>query len=119
MAEREYIGPKRIVIKPQGKENEAEARGKTLTGQKMASAYKRAVRASQKSKETTLKNEGNHTEEIILSPYEFGAIPDNAILRVKGHSRNNFAIKWIKRQKAMWNFPVCTDFYASHRSHRR
>lgn len=28
MAEREYIGPKRIVIKPQGKENEAEARGK-------------------------------------------------------------------------------------------
>ena len=31
MAEREYIGPKRIVIKPQGKENEAEARGKTLT----------------------------------------------------------------------------------------
>lgn len=101
MAEREYIGPKRIVIKPQGKENEAEARGKTLTGQKMASAYKRAVAApARKAADNSGKNEGNHTEEIILSPYEFGAIPDNAILRVKGHSRNNFAIKWIKKTKS-------------------
>jgi len=101
MAEREYIGPKRIVIKTQGKENEAEARGKTLTGQKMASAYKRAVAAPvRKAADNSGKNEGNHTEEIILSPYEFGAIPDNAILRVKGHSRNNFAIKWIKRTKS-------------------
>ena len=101
MAEREYIGPKRIVIKPQGKENETEARGKTLTGQKMASAYKRAVAApARKAADNSGKNEGNHTEEIILSPYEFGAIPDNAILRVKGHSRNNFAIKWIKKTKS-------------------
>ena len=101
MAEREYIGPKRIVIKPQGKENEAEARGKTLTGQKMTSAYKRAVAAPvRKAADNSGKNEGNHTEEIILSPYEFGAIPDNAILRVKGHSRNNFAIKWIKKTKS-------------------
>ena len=27
-------------------------------------------------------------------------IPDNALLRVKGHSRNNFAIKWIKKTKS-------------------
>ena len=101
MAEREYIGPKRIVIKPQGKENEAEARGKTLTGQKMASAYKRAVAAPvRKAADNSGKNEKNHTEEIIISPYEFGAIPDNAILRVKGHSRNNFVIKWIKKTKS-------------------
>ena len=140
MAEREYIGPKRIVIKPQGKENEAETRGKTLTGQiipnvmsrqsngtvqipnstainryqeperakmsmpagqNMASAYKRAVAAPvRKAADSSGKNEGNHTEEIIISPYEFGAIPDNAILRVKGHSRNNFAIKWIKKTKS-------------------
>ena len=101
MAEREYIGPKRIVIKPQGKENETEARGKTLTGQKMASAYKRAVAAPvRKAADNSGKNEKNHTEEIIISPYEFGAIPDNAILRVKGHSRNNFVIKWIKKTKS-------------------
>ena len=140
MAEREYIGPKRIVIKTQGKENEAETRGKTLTGQiipnvmsrqsngtvqipnstainryqeperakmsmpagqNMASAYKRAVAAPvRKAADSSGKNEGNHTEKSIISPYEFGAIPDNAILRVKGHSRNNFAIKWIKKTKS-------------------
>lgn len=65
MAEREYIGPKRIVIKPQGKENEAEARGKTLTGQKMASAYKRAVaapvrKAADNSGKTKKSYGGNH-----------------------------------------------------------
>ena len=40
------------------------------------------------------------TKELVISPYEFGAIPDNQILRVKGHSRGNFVIKWIKKTKS-------------------
>ena len=40
----------------------------------MASAYKRAVAAPvRKAADNSGKNEKNHTEEIIISPYEFGA----------------------------------------------
>ena len=142
MAEREYIGPKRIVIKPQEKKEAEEtiknalpehavaekmlsetqkwqnnAAGKQWqeperakmsmpAGQKMASAYKRAVESqNRRGMEFPADNEESRmkevqTKELVISPYEFGAIPDNQILRVKGHSRGNFVIKWIKKTKS-------------------
>lgn len=120
MAEREYIGPKRIVIKPQGKENEAEARGKTLTGQKMASAYKRAVAAPvRKAADNSGKNEKIIRRKSLslhmnLVRYRTMRSSVSKVIPETILSSNG-----SKRQKAMWNFPVCTDFYASHRSHRR
>lgn len=142
MAEREYIGPKRIVIKPQEKKEAEEtiknalpehavaekmlsetqkwqnnAAGKQWqeperakmsmpAGQKMASAYKRAVESqNRRGMEFPADNEESRmkevqTKELVISPYEFGAIPDNQLLRVKGHSRGNFVIKWIKKTKS-------------------
>lgn len=120
MAEREYIGPKRIVIKPQGKENEAEARGKTLTGQKMASAIRELWQRQSEKQQTTLEK----TKKIIrrkslslhmnLARYRTMRSSVSKVIPETILSSNG-----SKRQKAMWNFPVCMDFYASHRSHRR
>ena len=102
MAEREYIGPKRIVIEPRRKENETEQTipnviAKRDAGQTRNSA---AVKQYQKPERAKMSMPAGQKEEIIISPYEFGTIPDNAILRVKGHSRNNFSIKWIKKTKS-------------------
>lgn len=102
MAEREYIGPKRIVIEPRRKENETEQTipnviAKRDAGQTRNSA---AVKQYQEPERTKMSMPAGQKEEIIISPYEFGAIPDNEILRVKGHSRNNVSIKWIKKTKS-------------------
>ena len=37
---------------------------------------------------------------INQSPYSYGAIPDNALLRIKGHSKGRFAVKWLKKTKS-------------------
>lgn len=34
------------------------------------------------------------------SPYAYGSIPDNDILRIKRHSKGRFAVKWLKKGKA-------------------
>lgn len=40
------------------------------------------------------------TEHMNTSPYAFGAIPENELLRMKGHSRIKCAVKWAKKGKA-------------------
>lgn len=39
-------------------------------------------------------------EHMNTSPYAFGAIPENELLRMKGHSRIKCAVKWAKKGKA-------------------
>lgn len=40
------------------------------------------------------------TEHMNTSPYAFGAIPENELLRMKGHSKIKCAVKWAKKGKA-------------------
>ena len=39
------------------------------------------------------------TRPINNSPYIYGSIPDNSVLKPKGHSRVNTAVKWVKKTK--------------------
>lgn len=39
-------------------------------------------------------------EHMNTSPYAFGAIPENELLRMKGHSRIKCVVKWAKKGKA-------------------
>ena len=39
-------------------------------------------------------------EHMNTSPYAFGAIPENELLRMKGHSKIKCAVKWAKKGKA-------------------
>lgn len=39
-------------------------------------------------------------EHMNTSPYAFGALPENELLRMKGHSRIKCAVKWAKKGKA-------------------
>ncbi|UWO25829.1 ATP-binding domain-containing protein [Marvinbryantia formatexigens] len=39
------------------------------------------------------------TEEINMSPYRFGDIPDNSILRPRGHSRIDCAVRMVRKTK--------------------
>ena len=39
------------------------------------------------------------TRPINNSPYLYGSIPDNSVLKPKGHSRVNTAVKWVKKTK--------------------
>lgn len=37
--------------------------------------------------------------QINPSPYAFGDLPDNRLLPVRGHSRMNYTVKWVKKTK--------------------
>lgn len=38
-------------------------------------------------------------DQLNSSPYAFGAIPENELLRIKGHSKIKCAVKWAKKGK--------------------
>mgnify|MGYP000497304566 FL=1 len=42
--------------------------------------------------------EAEKTERLNTSPYAFGAIPENELLRIKGHSKIKCAVKWAKKE---------------------
>ena len=44
--------------------------------------------------------EAEKTERLNTSPYVFGAIPENELLRIKGHSKIKCAVKWAKKGKS-------------------
>ena len=49
-------------------------------------------------------------EHMNTSPYAFGAIPENELLRMKGHSRIKCAVKWDKERKSSrLRWRACTD----------
>lgn len=44
--------------------------------------------------------EAEKTERLNTSLYAFGAIPENELLRIKGHSKIKCAVKWAKKGKS-------------------
>lgn len=47
-----------------------------------------------------VSGEAEKTERLNTSPYAFGAIPENELLRIKGHSKIKCAVKWAKKGKS-------------------
>ena len=104
MDEREYFGPSRIALKPEQLTNSDDNNKKLdlsafvkkdsenqtqCTATYMANKIKEVSKAANKS-----------SLPLNPSPYAYGSIPDNDILRVKGHSKGKFAVKWLKKGKS-------------------
>ena len=90
MNERNSHGPKRIVIKPE--QRPGMALGNTSTAG--VQSAKRPGGAGM------VPGEAEKTERLNTSPYDFGAIPENELLRIKGHSKIKCAVKWAKKGKS-------------------
>ena len=45
--------------------------------------------------------EAEQKDRVNTSPYAFGAIPENELLRIKGHSKIKCAVKWAKKGKSV------------------
>lgn len=90
MDERNSHGPKRIVIKPE--QRPGMALGNTSTAG--VQSAKRPGGAGM------VPGEAEKTERLNTSPYDFGAIPENELLRIKGHSKIKCAVKWAKKGKS-------------------
>ena len=88
--ERNSHGPKRIVIKPE--QRPGMALGNTSTAG--VQSAKRPGGAGM------VPGEAEKTERLNTSPYAFGAIPENELLRIKGHSKIKCAVKWAKKGKS-------------------
>lgn len=106
MAERNYIGPKRVVIKSQGNTddtyvvNPQNAREK-LTGVAYSVREKStsvAYNAQRKSTSVALSPERGTTVKNN-SPFKFGDLPVDSELRPKGHGKIDTAVKWVKKDK--------------------
>ena len=98
MQQRAYIGPKRITIKS---EEKAKPVGKTAPG---LAALKQSVKGQQSGqkaagadKRRTVGADG--AQKINESPYKYGEQPDNLALAVKGHTRPDAAVRWVKKTK--------------------
>lgn len=98
MQQRAYIGPKRITIKS---EEKAKPVGKAALG---LAALKQSVKGQQSGqkaagadKRRTVGADG--AQKINESPYKYGEQPDNLALAVKGHTRPDTAVRWVKKTK--------------------
>lgn len=90
MDERNSHGPKRIVIKP-------EQRPGMVLGNTSTAGVQSAKRPGGAG---MVPGEAEKTERLNTSPYAFGAIPENELLRIKGHSKIKCAVKWAKKGKS-------------------
>lgn len=136
MQQRDYIGPKRIVIKQEEKAKPVGKAAPELAAQKQrASAsnvqkQRASVLNVQKQSVSTAGAQGQMTDarngqslkgqqggqkaaaadkrrtvgadgaqKINESPYKYGEQPDNLALAVKGHTRPDVAVRWVKKTK--------------------
>ena len=90
MDERNSHGPKRIVIKP-------EQRPGMVLGNTSTAGVQSAKRPGGAG---MVPGEAEKMERLNTSPYAFGAIPENELLRIKGHSKIKCAVKWAKKGKS-------------------
>lgn len=106
MDARDYMGPSKIELKPeQIIKNMEEVVDLSRFAGKPKSQH---VKGVDKKPVTRITSESNVDKAIkqqgdVLinqSPYSYGAIPDNALLRIKGHSKGRFAVKWLKKTKS-------------------
>lgn len=103
MHERTDIGPARIVVS-----KTVESKEYTIPKKAKASEEQKVIFRS--TKENSIKPRNNQEQEPALnqtnsssvknsSPYIFGDLPDTGSLRPKGHSKSDFSIKWVKKEK--------------------
>ncbi len=107
MDARDYMGPSKIKLKPEQIINKTEEEMVDLSkfAEKPKSTHVKTV-DKKPAKIITSAPNGDKTQkqrgEVLInqSPYSYGAIPDNALLRIKGHSKGKFAVKWLKKTKS-------------------
>ena len=119
MENRHYIGPKRIAPKPEQMAPQEVVAGKLQdipqsSHNKLQQAVntniqKAAVEREEDKSGGNMKSQTRQipvrkttaadTRPINNSPYLYGSIPDNNVLKPKGHSRVNTAVKWVKKTK--------------------
>lgn len=119
MENRHYIGPKRIAPKPEQMAPQEVVAGKLQdipqsSRNKLQQAVntniqKAAVERGEDKSGGSMKSQTRQipvrkttaadTRPINNSPYLYGSIPDNSVLKPKGHSRVNTAVKWVKKTK--------------------
>lgn len=63
--------------------------------------------------------EAEKTERLNTSSYAFGAIPENELLRIKGHSKIKCAVKWAKKGKSAVEIASMYGILRITRSRRR
>ena len=105
MDEREYFGPSRIALKPEQLTNKAENEKLDLSAfVKKDRENQTQCTATDMANKIKIKEVSKAVKKSSLplnpSPYAYGSIPDNDILRVKGHSKGKFAVKWLKKGKS-------------------
>lgn len=114
MAERHYIGPKRIAPKPEqlvdnevvSKQVSQKASSQGIIGHKAFAPErtnkedKSQTKAPEVKKIPVRNTAPSDHRPINTSPFMYGGIPDNGILKPKGHSRVNAAVKWVKKTKS-------------------
>ncbi|MFR8169261.1 MAG: AAA family ATPase [Marvinbryantia sp.] len=71
--------------------------GKGSVIRKMSGGKGSVIRKVSGGKDTGM--EESDLEEINMSPYRFGDIPDNSILRPQGHSRVDCAVRMVRKTK--------------------
>ncbi|MGN0484619.1 MAG: 3'-5' exonuclease [Lachnospiraceae bacterium] len=92
-SERDSIGPRKIVVKSNLKKQEPELVSVSKQNPNKKAQSESLAAVKQDPYKQVIGNEKNN------SPYAYGSVPDTSVLTVKGHSRNNFAVKWTKRTK--------------------
>ena len=116
MQQRDYIGPKRITIKPEEKQILADKAAPELAAQTQSAgaagvqgqitdawngqsvkAQQGGRKAAGADKHRTVDADG--VQKINESPYQYGEQPDNLALAVKGHTRPDVAVRWVKKTK--------------------
>ena len=127
MDERSYVGPSRIALKPDqlvkpknDEENEKvdlSAFVESKNQIKSSAAYmtdkietignntgkytRRCINGTENSTKNNIRKRIKNCDlPLNQSPYTYGSIPDNDILRIKGHSKGKFAVKWLKKGKS-------------------
>lgn len=105
-AMRSYLGPRPIVVEPMKKSGSLGLRGMRQTGGRagawngVQSRVQDEVRIGAQSRVQDRVQPGvRDAAPVNPSPYRFGDIPDNSMLRPQGHSRIDNSVRMVKKTK--------------------
>lgn len=101
MRERNYIGPKRIVVNANS-DKKALDNSMDMRAYLEKSKSDKAISNTKKNMTVPVKTVSkNHSDNQRKneSPYEYLSMPDTSKLKPKGHSRADYSIRWINKKK--------------------
>ena len=96
---RGYLGPRKIQLK---KEQEIAGTETPVLIPKPFEVHQALIpkNRNQLNKSTDKKLKSSAIDGLVNpSPYTYGTFPPESHLQVKGHSRGNFSVKWVKKTK--------------------